>query len=530
MKKIISLICVWTAVCLLSSCELPNKLAEQMKSNIEAIAGDLSEAADKKEKYVPENSISVGVTELDTFNPILTKSQTVREAMQFVYEPLFETDTSGRACPILAEEYNVSADGLTYILKMKRDVIWHDGKAFDAYDAAYTIKQILNNETPYAENLKDMADYLAVSDDTLRITLKRPVGGFVNLLNFPIIKYGATDGDVPTGTGAFAYAGKISADRYEFDAFDGYHRGRAKTDKVYVQKVSSDEKYLSLFAVSESDIISGVSADLSSYTPKGENKLYEFISNNLVFIGFNTERAVLSGAETRRGIGAAVNKADIVNSVLYSRGESVNVPINPQSVFYYDTESDTGGSYEKARECFGNDGWGENRDGYLRRTSGKRSELFSITILTQKDDRIKTEITEKIKAQCEKCGIKAEVNAVSDEIYMQKISVRDFDLYIGECNLGANGDLSPLLHSNQNPFGYSSEEADMLISQAGIVQDEETLKEVYKSIGNLTESDAPFVPLYFKKESVAAAGRIEEGISPTLSGVYRNSYLWKLKK
>ena len=532
MRKIVALLFICAAVCLASACEPLDKLTAQMKSNIEDIAGEFSDANDSAEKYKPENSISLGVADFDTFNPLLTKSQTVREAMQLVYEPLFETDESGRANPILASGYNVSADGLTYVIEMKDGVIWHDGKSFDAYDAAYTIKQLLNAETPYSENLKEMSDYLAVSDNTLRITLKRPVSGFVNLLNFPIIKYG-TEAAVnpsykPIGTGAFAYAGEISFDRYEFNAFDDYHRGKAKIDKVYIKKAPDSEKYMSLFAVSETDVISGLSADLSEYTPKGENKSYEFVSNKLVFIGFNTEKSVISEAETRRGIAAAADKLDIVNSVIYSKGEGVNIPINPKSVFYYDTEVNLNGSREKALELFGNDGWGEGSDGYLRRTSGKRSELFIITILTDRDDRIKTEIAEKIKAQCEKCGIKTAVDAVSNEVYNQKIAAHDFDLYVGECSLGANGDVSPLVLSKLNPFGYSSDEADMLISQAGMTQNEESLKEIYKSIGNKITNDAPFVPLYFIKDSVASSGRIKDGISPVDGNIYRNSYLWQL--
>ena len=113
-------------------------------------------------------------------------------------------------------------------------------------------------------------------------------------------------------------------------------------------------------------------------------------------------------------------------------------------------------------------------------------------------------------------------------MYNQKIAAHDFDLYVGECSLGANGDVSPLVLSKLNPFGYSSDEADMLISQAGMTQNEESLKEIYKSIGNIITNDAPFVPLYFIKDSVASSGRIKDGISPVDGNIYRNSYLWQL--
>lgn len=531
-KNVLPILCA--VLIFTSACAPIEKLSAQMKSNIEDIAVEFSEKGGEAEKYEPENSITLGITDVDILNPLFTKSSTVREAMQFVYEPLFEADESGRAVPILASEYNVSADGLTYVIKMKSDVIWHDGKKVDAYDASYTMKQISETETAYTENLKDVAECAAVNNDTLRITLKKPVSEFALLLNFPIIKYGtdAAAGKAykPIGTGAFVYSGKVSADKYEFTAFDQYHRGRAKIDKIYLREAPDGEKYMSLFSVSETDIISGISSDLTTYTPKGENKLYEIISNRLTFVGFNTETSVLSGADTRRGIGALINKADIVSSVLYSRGEGVNLPINPKSYLYYDTEVNIGGSYEKAMELFGNDGWGEDRDGYLRRSKGKSSERFTISILSNKDDEINAKIAKKLKAQCEKCGIYVVAESVSETVYRQKLASRDFDVYIGECDLGVNGDLSPMLNSGENPFGYSNENADMLIAQAGMTQDEDTLKEVYKGIGAVVTEEAPFVPMYFAKDIVAASGRINEGISPTVGGIYRNAYLWQTAK
>lgn len=532
MKKII-LAAICFGLCLSTACTPVEKLSSQMKSNISEIAEGFSEPNDESEKYESENSISLGITELDTFNPLRTKSNTIREAMQLVYEPLFEADENGRVNPILASEYNVSADGLTYIIKMKSDVLWHDGEAIDAYDAVYTLKQIFEEETPYTESLKEISGYTAVSSGELKITLKKPVSDFVLLLNFPIIKSGTGISDEkeykPIGTGAFAYVGKISEDKYELTAFENYHGGRAKIDKVYLREAPDGEKYMSLFAVSETDVISGMSADLTTYTPKGESRLHEIVSNRLTYIGFNTESSVLSGADTRRGIGALTDKADIVSSVLYSRAEGVNIPINPKSHLYYDTEVNLGGSYEKAMGLFGNDGWGEDRDGYLRRKKGNSSEKFTLSITVNKDDAVNAEIARKIKAQCEKCGISVSVEEFSAEVYAQKIASRDFDMYIGECDIGANGDLSALLKTGENPFGYSSENADMLTAQAGMTQNEDTLEEIYKGIGETAEQDAPFIPLYFAKDIAADTGRISEGISPTAERIYRNSHLWTIR-
>ena len=62
---------------------------ERIKERISQETVDDEKVADENKTEV-SNSISVGLLDFDTFNPLLTKSETVKECMEFVYEPLFE--------------------------------------------------------------------------------------------------------------------------------------------------------------------------------------------------------------------------------------------------------------------------------------------------------------------------------------------------------------------------------------------------------------------------------------------------------
>ena len=66
------------------------------------------------------------------------------EASRIVYEPLISVDADGDLVPILAEEVpslangGRSRDGTWTIWRLKRGVVWHDGKPFTADDVIFT--------------------------------------------------------------------------------------------------------------------------------------------------------------------------------------------------------------------------------------------------------------------------------------------------------------------------------------------------------------------------------------------------------
>ena len=45
-----------------------------------------------------DNSITLGIVELDTYNPLTTKSPTMKNMLGFIFEPLFTIDNAFLAC------------------------------------------------------------------------------------------------------------------------------------------------------------------------------------------------------------------------------------------------------------------------------------------------------------------------------------------------------------------------------------------------------------------------------------------------
>lgn len=529
MKRIKRIAIVTLSVSLMfsmSGCGILDKMNDMIIGE-----GGITNNSDNKSEV--SNSISVGILDFDTFNPLLTKSETVKECMQFVYEPLFEVDKSLRPIPVLAENYSISADGRVIDITLKNDVLWHDGSNFTAYDAAYTIKNIRAGITEYTEALANVADYMATGDYSLRITLKSAVPDFVSLLNFPIVKFQSdmkmNPNHIPIGTGAFRYDSQMSTGKLSFSAFENFHGGRAVIDNIYVYTVPDLQKYESMFEANEIDIITGETVDFSEYTPRGSSRSNEYITNKMTFVGYNCNDELLNGAQTRIGISNLIDKDSIVNSTIYSHGVACDIPINPSSLYYYDTNSKFKKDEILASEHLGNDGWGIDRDGkYVRTVNGER-QVLGLEILTNGDSIEKVNIANKISASLNEFGIPATVEAPSYDEYVGKINSHDYDIMIGELEIAPNFDLTPLVSSSGNYFSYYNANLDTLIGQMGMTQDEEQMKALFKQYGDILLNDMPFCTLFFRKGNVISGSKIKSEVTPLIGRLYSGAEKWSVK-
>lgn len=517
------------AVLMMSGCAALDTLKEKLQFEETQTEAGTDEIPEEE----VSNSVTVGVFGFDTFNPLTTKSETVREAMQLVYEPLFELDEQMRPVPALAESYSVSPDGRTVLINLRQGVKWHDGEEFDSYDAAYTIKNIRSGNTEYTAALSDVADHRITDNYSIQLTLKRPVPNFVALLTFPIVKYQTpltiNQSYTPVGTGPFKFDGKLSTDKMQLSAFEEYRGGRAAVDRAYIVFAPDADKYHSMFEASEIDVITSETVDLTQYMPKGGISIDTFVTDRLTFLGFNLQSEELLGSETRIGLSQMINKGDIISSVLYSHAEAVDAPINPSSYLYHTDKTIFEADDISAREHLENDGWKLNSNGNYTRLVNNSLQALSFEILVNKESAEKTGVAEKIAEYFNKLGVYAEVDAVPYETYVSRINAHQFDVFIGEYELDPNLDLTPLTASGGNYFSYSNPDTDTLIAQIGMTSDEESQKILFSQLAEVMAQDMPFVPLYYREGSVLFGAKIKSGICPSVSAFYRGSAEWSAR-
>lgn len=487
------------------------------------------------------NILNLGIESVDTFNPIFTKSVSVYDSMSLIFEPLFTFDEGLNPIGVLAKEISVSDNGMTYTVKTKEGVVWHDGTPFSAYDVLHTINLIRFQESTFSKELSCVASVSATDNNTVVIGLERPVPNFAALLSFPIVQDSVTTQNlseyIPIGTGPYRYNTKITADEISLIKNENWYMAPPAINEIRLNILKDAAAVSTAFNASKLHAITSHIMDLNTTTPRGEVQSHDYISNNMVFIGINNSHHLLNGANTRKAISYLINKQDIVATEMFSRAVAAEAPINP-SAWYSPSQTASGYDLEYVSEVLSLDGWRRNENGdfireYEKYTEGNdepqpTTEILRLEILVNNGNEERLRIANKIANGLNIFGIKTVIRVISFEEYSKKINDKDYQMFIGETKLSDNMDQYSLLCDNTNYFAYKSDAMHDAVYRMGVCETTEEVKEAFGAFYNLFKEEMPFIPLFFRKESVIFEKSLSGTSMPTVFTAFSNPHNWYL--
>jgi peptide/nickel transport system substrate-binding protein len=140
-----------------------------------------------------------------SFDPRVGSDEPSQWVHQLVYDSL----------PALADAIE-NPDPLSYVVRLRHGVRFHDGHELTAKDVVYTLGRSL-----------DPTVASALDDHTVAFTLTEPDGAFPRRLAVSVVPDGA--GEVlrtfPIGTGPYRFARYVVDEQVELTAFEGYWDG-----------------------------------------------------------------------------------------------------------------------------------------------------------------------------------------------------------------------------------------------------------------------------------------------------------------
>ncbi len=474
-----------------------------------------------------DNVLNLGIDSVDTLNPILSKSTSVNECMQLIFEPLFTFDEAFNPICVLAESCIASKDSYSYMLKIKQGILWHDNKELTAKDVLHSINLIRYNDSYYTKLLSPLSGASYVDKYTLKLTVSRPVPNFVALLSFPIVKEDATIDVIdyiPIGTGPYKYDEKISSDKIQLVPNENWRGNLATIDKIHINITKDEQSLINAYNANSVNVLSSNVMDLRNNTPRGENNINDYTSNNMVFLGINNSKSEFSSHNTRQALSYLIDRNDIVTTEIFSRGVSAKIPVNP-SAWYCPKNSDSETDNEYIKELLALDGWTLDEKGEFVRGEDEKQTLVA-DIIVNSDNNEKLRIAEKIAKTFTDFGVKTSVTQLSFEEYQTRISDKNYKMFIGEIKIPYNMDLYSLLVDSNNYFGYSSNDMNVAIARLGTAQSSEEVKTAFSEFSVKFLTDVPFVPLFFRKESVIFKKNVSGVSIPTMFTPFRAPENW----
>ncbi len=132
----------------------------------------------------------------DPYNGPLSPARAV--AMEAMAQGLVRFDGRGEIAPGLAERWNVSDDGLSYIFRLAKGS-WSNGRKVNARDVARALKRQLRggSRNPLKDTLGAVDDVVAMTDRVIEVRLTAPRPNLLQLLAQP--EFGVLHGGLGAG-------------------------------------------------------------------------------------------------------------------------------------------------------------------------------------------------------------------------------------------------------------------------------------------------------------------------------------------
>ncbi|WP_340116747.1 ABC transporter substrate-binding protein [Pelagibius sp. 7325] len=278
--------------------------------------------------------------------------------------------------PDLAESYEISDDGLTYIFKLRQGVKFHNGREMTAADVKYSLERVVNPATQSpgagffgaikgfdaasAEAGTALEGVTAVDDATVKIELSRPDATFLHVmaLNFAHVvpaeeveKYGADFGKHPVGTGAFKLAEWTLGQRVVFERnADYYHEGLPRLDQIVFEV--GQEPIVALLRLERGEVdVAGDGIPPAKFLetkndPKFKDMIVEGSQLHTGYVTMNVKMPPFDNLKVRQAVNMAINKDRIVR-IINGRAVPANQPLPPLMPGY--DESYEGFAFDPAK-------------------------------------------------------------------------------------------------------------------------------------------------------------------------------------
>ncbi len=257
-------------------------------------------------------------TTLDPYDANDTLSQAASKSF---YQGLFGMDKDMKLVNVLAESYDVSKDGLTYTIKLKKGIKFHDGTTFDAAAVKANLDRVTNpaNKLKRYTLFNRVAKTEVVDSSTVKVTLKEPFSPFINVLGHPsavmispaaLQKYGKEIAFHPVGTGPFEFVEWKQPDHLKGKKFAGYWKtGYPKIDTITWKPVVDNNTRSAIMQTGEADFAFSIPFEQAAVL-KNSPKVDLISAPSIIqrYLSLNTTVKPFNDPKVRQAINYAINK------------------------------------------------------------------------------------------------------------------------------------------------------------------------------------------------------------------------------
>jgi peptide/nickel transport system substrate-binding protein len=493
----------------------------------------------------PRGQVIVGLSQEPTvFHPLMPGIEVEQGVWWQLFSTLWFVDPDGRFMPDLAREVpslengGLSADGLTWKIKLRTDAKWHDGTAFTAEDVKFSL-DLINDSGFRARNRVGhslVKDIKVVAPDEIHWRMESPYSPYMSILSltFMVPKHilgkvsdpnSSPFHNAPVGTGPFRWGTRVPGDHILLHAHTGYHLKGPYLERIVFKYIPDLTVLYTQFRTGQVDY-TGIQGILPNFVQEAKTlrgrKIFVSSTASVEHIAPNLDFGPFADRTVREALYLAINKKALIDALNYGLPTQTESFVPRQAWSFQQDLPQHSYDPAKANALLDAAGWVRGASG-MREKGGVKLEF---TNSTTTGNAVREQTQQLLIQDWRAIGAAMRVNNMPAAVIWGEFWQQSkFNSVVVAVNfmLGSDPDVTPRFGSGAipakggrgfNTYQYQNQEADRLLAEGAKQFDLVQRKAIYGDLQKLIRRDLAILPLF--------QGFIAEGVKDGLQGFQPN--------
>jgi peptide/nickel transport system substrate-binding protein len=447
-----------------------------------------------------------------------------RQVLNNICDKLADIDPQGKIIPMLATEWKISDDKLTYTFTLREGVKFHDGTDFNADAVKANLARDMTEKSPRRTELASVQSVDVVDPKTVKITLKQPFAPFLSVLTdrsgMIVSPKAAQDmGDdfltKPVCSGPFMFQDRVKGDHITLVRNPNYWQaGLPKAAKLTYKIFTDPNVELVNLRSGQVDFIDSVPAkEIPNIQQDSKFALVNQAGFGYQGIYLNVTKPPLDNKAVRKAIDLLIDRDALVKVVFSGAATPGHSPFAPSQFAFGDSDKYSPPNLDQAKK--------------LLADAGVSNVSFTLKTGTAP---VNVQVAQLIQNFLKPAGIDMQIEKLEFGTQLDQTDKGDFQASA----LGWSGRPDPDLNiydfmftggaNNSSQFTNATVDAQLKIARSE--SDEAKRKAAYDQVMQVVNDEVPYVYLYHQNNVFAMSAQVT-GFTYVADGIIRAANMEK---
>ena len=462
-----------------------------------------------------QTTLRIGLAEdPDILDPTMARTYVGRIVFASFCDKLFDIDEKLNIVPQLALSHDTSADGKEVTIKLRPGVKFHDGEAFDAEAAKYSIERHLTLPGSFRKPELATVDRVEVVDPlTIKLVLKAPFSPLIaqltdraGMMVSPKAAKEAGDkfGLRPVCAGPYKFVERVQQDRMVFEKFaDYWNKDNIFIDRIVFLPIVDATVRLANLKSGGLDLVERVLAtDIKDVRADSRLKLSTAIELGYQGITLNVGKDKAKGplsqsAKVRQALDLSIDREAINQVVFNGEFKPGNQWVNPDHPYYQKAFPIRGRDVAKAKA--------------LLKEAGV-SPPVAVDFMVPKGAETEA-VAQVVQSMASEAGFDMKLRVTEFATSLKQAEAGEYQAYMlawsGRIDPDGNSYVFLRTGAPQNYSVWSNAEADKALDDARLVTDLAQRKAIYEKLAKAELDEQALLYIYHRRILIAHTTKLD---------------------